>query len=97
MYPPEELEEQDEKTIWMISGCNTDGKPFVHYHWGDKKCQFSPEEARQHALHLLHCADAAESDAAVFSFVKKELKLSVEQAAAMIADLRNFRAGVGNE
>lgn len=96
--PPQlkrKMPDEDDTRITMASGCNIDGKPFVHYHWAEKKCQFSPEEARQHALALIHCAEAAEHDAAVFKFLQERLESSREQAAAVIGDLRNFRAGVG--
>lgn len=85
----------EEHTISMSSGCNPQGKPFVHYNWGDKKCQFSPEEARQHGLALIEVAEAAAHDAAVFNFLRQRLGLEPEQAAGMIGDLRNYRAGVG--
>ena len=81
----------------MISGCNTEGDPFVRYEWGDNKCQFTPEDAREHALHLIHCSEAAESDASVYKFFRERLEASKEQAAHVIGDLRNFRVGMEND
>lgn len=87
----------DENTISMSSGVNPQGKPFVHYSWGDQKCQFTPDQARRHGLGLIEVAEAATHDAAVFNFLRKKLDLDQSQAAALIADLRNYRAGIGGE
>ena len=84
--------------ISMASGCNPEGKPFVHYFWeGDtRKTQWTPEVARQHAMNLLHCAEAAEHDACVFGFLKNELKLDPLQVAQVIGELRNYRRDDGD-
>lgn len=87
--PPPEGQDR----ISMASGCNPEGKPFVHYVWeGDtRKAQWTPDEARKHAMHLLHCAEAAEHDSCVFGFLVDELKLNRMQVAQVIGELRNFR------
>lgn len=36
-----------------------DGKPFVALRWRGESCQFSPQEARTFALHVIETADAA--------------------------------------
>jgi len=83
----------EESRISMASGCNAEGKPFVHYIWdsSQKKCQWTPEEAKQHALCLLQCAEAAEHDASVFGLLTKEMEFNKEDAARFIGNLRNHR------
>ena len=82
-----------EESIVMTSGVNQEGKPFVHYKWeGElRQAQWSPEEAKRHALGLLECAEAAIHDAAVFSMLTKDMELGVEEAAKFIGELRNHR------
>lgn len=84
------------ETIFMTSGVNQEGKPFVRYTWqlGEEEkmvCQWTPEEAKQHALGLLKCAEAADHDAAVFSMLINGMEFDLESAAKFIAELRNHR------
>lgn len=85
-------EDGENPMIWMTSGVADDGYPFCHMTWGELKAQFSVEEMRAHALKALEVAEAAQSDAAVFAFLKKELKLKTEEAGRIIYDLRNYRS-----
>jgi hypothetical protein len=63
----------------------------VELNWGDKKAQFSPEEARKHALKILECADAAETDAFIVDFFVKRLGQKFEQSLRILQDFRAFR------
>lgn len=99
---PGEESGDDAPGIVMTSGVNVQGKPFVHYTWRDgpedlhpKKTQWSPAEARAHALGLLHAAEAAEHDGAVYDFLREKLNVSDEVASCMLRDMRNFRRPVG--
>jgi hypothetical protein len=84
----------EEEKITMTSGVSPEGKPFVHYLWDDKKCQWSPDEARQHALHLLAVAEAAEHDSCIFKFFRDKMDLDFAGAATVIADFRNYRSQI---
>ena len=67
------------------------GEGFVTLRWGTDAAQFTPDAARRHALAILECAEAAESDAAVFAFLRAKLKLEPDVAVHMIAALREHR------
>jgi hypothetical protein len=56
---------QTGETLWFESGVSSrTGEPFVHIRWGDESGQLTATEAREHAMHMLECAHAAEFDAA---------------------------------
>ena len=86
---------QSGDTLWMESGVNPAGKPFVHIRWNEQAGQLSPEEARQHGLRMLECAEAAESDSAVIGFLTASdgLALPVEKAAPFLGIMREYRGG----
>lgn len=53
-------------TLWFESGVSSRTRePFVHIRWGDQSGQLTAPEAREHAMHMLECAHAAEFDAAL--------------------------------
>lgn len=85
-------------TLWMESGVNEHGKPFVQTRWGDQAGQLSPAEARQHGLRILECAEAAESDSAVIGFLTAEdgMNLSMDRAAPFLGIMREHRGGDKN-
>ena len=65
------------KNILVSSGYGGNTKkPFVMIEGDsiDEAIQMSPIEARDLALNLLQCADAAESDAFIVEFTQNELK-----------------------
>lgn len=66
-------------------------KPFVQIVWGSETGQLSPKEARNIALMLLECADAAVSDAFVFEWGSRKINLNEEQAGTILVDFRMFR------
>jgi len=83
--------EDDGSMIWshsIVSQQTGDG--LVQLTWGDKKAQLTCEEARQHALVILECADAAESDACLVRFLGK-IGMEREDAVKILVDFRVFR------
>lgn len=67
------------------------GQPFVTVRWGDRSGQWSPGEARQHAMQVLEAAEAAEHDAVVVRWLRERVKVDIGSIAQMIKDLRAFR------
>jgi hypothetical protein len=63
----------------------------VQLNWGDKKAQFSAEEARKHALRIIECAEAAETDAFIVDFFVKELNQEFNHAVRILVEFRAFR------
>lgn len=83
---------KDEETIWITSLVSSRTKEgVVELNWGDKKAQLSPEEARKHALKILECADAAETDAFIVEFFVKRLGQEFDKALMILQDFRSFR------
>jgi hypothetical protein len=84
-------------TLWMESGVSSrTGEPFVHIRWGDESGQLTAPEAREHAMHMLECAHAAEFDAA---FVKALTAtdpgpgFDLETAMGLLVVVREARTG----
>lgn len=78
--------------ILLHNGLNSEGKGFIHLAWGrELRIQFTPAEARQHALRLLEVAEAAESDAIVYRLLREEIGLDMQKATGVIGHLRQFR------
>lgn len=71
-------------------------KPFVKLHWGEMRCQMDPEEARQHALSIIECAESAEQDAYLVWFMHEIVKAPIEKVAMMLGEFRSKRANFGN-
>jgi len=67
------------------------GQPFVHLTWGEMKAQLTPAEARAHALHILECAEAAESDALLWRWLDETTGVTDEQKAAVLIRFRELR------
>jgi len=60
---------------------------------GDRKPVYvTPEEARSIAEDILQAATAAETDEVVMRWLMGKLGVNVEQGAAILQDLRRFRA-----
>lgn len=66
MPMPEQIDD-----IIVVSGCRVDGKPFLTIKWGEMHGQMDMAEARQHALGILECCVAAESDGALTKFLQR--------------------------
>lgn len=60
-----------------------DGEPKVVIRWENLSGWLTPQEARQHALTVLHAAAVAESDAAVIRWSHECVGLSPEEAIVM--------------
>ncbi len=53
--------------------------------------QITPQNARELAMNLLQCAEAADMDAMVIRFLQSRLHFPLDKAAQVIFDLRVFR------
>lgn len=73
--------------IWVESGVNDQGKPFVSLGWGDMGGQLSVEEARQHGLGVIEAAYAADMDSR-FVRVLEEIGIDRETAVMMLSHMR---------
>lgn len=83
----------DSRMIEMASGVSHRTREgFVNYSWGNKKTQFTADEARQHAYAILECAEASIMDAAVLAFFTKHMGVEEKKALMAVAELRNYRA-----
>jgi hypothetical protein len=82
----------DHDTINVFSGVSAfTGDGFVVVRWGTESGQLSPAAARQHALHVLECADAAENDALTQAVLREDIGLDVDTAARFLVAIRNRR------
>lgn len=79
-----------EDFICLHSGV-TQERGFVHLAWSGNRAQFTPDEARTHAMRLLEAAEAAESDYMVLRLLRDRIGLDLPRAVQVIGDLRNFR------
>lgn len=90
-----------DEVIEMESGVShRDGHPFVNLSWGSMKGQLTAAEARMHALHLLECAEGAETDAMVLTMFRKlwgDKEDADEMAMMMIHLLREGRSEKWNQ
>jgi len=79
-------------TVSSGYGGNTQ-KPFVMMESEelDTPIQMDPATARELALNLLQCADAAESDGFIVEFMKKELKADDRHTIVLLREFRKFR------
>lgn len=88
-------------TLWFESGVSSrTGQPFVHIRWGDESGQLTTGKAREHAMHMLEVAHAAEFDAA---FVKAMTApdpdgpgFDLDTAMGMLVMVREARTGQGD-
>lgn len=70
-------------------------KPLVEIVWGDRRIQMDLDEARKHALYIIECAEAAESDAFVFQWLTRDIIGTAaddqENFKQVIGEFKNFR------
>lgn len=73
-------------------------KPFVQIviKAADYMVQMSPAEARDLAVNLLHCADAAESDGFLVSFLRQRIGAKDSQVVQVLEDFRKWREEQAN-
>src|SRR4051812_2088095 len=81
------------RELWMESGVNTEGRAFIHLHWGDESGQLTPATAREHALAMLETVAAAEFDAALWAVAVGPMGMEPEQAAGLLGMMREARGG----
>jgi hypothetical protein len=75
----------------LVSGRTME--PFVEIVWGEQRAQLSLEEARNHALYILECADAAESDLFVFQWLTRDVVgTEADKQAEFQRVMREFQA-----
>lgn len=67
------------------------GAPKVTIRWGLQLAQLSPAEARERALAVLECADAAESDAFLVTFLKEKINLPPDKYGVILNEFREYR------
>jgi hypothetical protein len=80
-----------EDFLILHSGVNLHGQGFVHQAWAGLRAQFTPDQARAHALRLLEAAEAAESDQCVLALLEKDIGLDRNRAVQIIGTLRQYR------
>lgn len=74
------------------------GLPQVDFRYGFEHFTLTVEQAREHALDILQCAEAASQDAGIYRWLTlSELGLNPRAAATAIGDLRRFRGDVPKE
>jgi hypothetical protein len=78
--------------LHLEAGVTTGGEPFIHLAWGDKRQQMTPEEARYTAQQLGTIASVAEYEAGFVKWCQKRMDLSMDQAAVMLIEIREFFA-----
>ncbi len=77
--------------IESIYGART-GEPLVELRWGAEEGQFTPDEARAHALRVLEAAEAAEQDAFLMDWLLHQVGvIDVEKRAMMLKHFRAWR------
>ena len=80
--------------LQMESGVSAKtGEPFMHLRWGDQAGQFSPADARDHAMRIIDAAAASEFDAALVKALTTEMGLSYQEAVAFLGIMREQRGG----
>jgi hypothetical protein len=80
------------ETLEMESGVNPKLEAFITIRWGDMGGQLSPDEARQHGLRMLECAEAAEADAALLRGMRK-LEWDEDTGYQLLRLIRENRTG----
>lgn len=83
----------EERTFWVRSmfGFKTQQPIVVVTMPGGEMVQMEPDEARDLALNLLRCAEAAEGDAHLVTWAKDHGITADENIAAVLNDFRNYR------
>jgi hypothetical protein len=90
-------EKKEPGTMMHQTGVNKAGEPFVQLLLCQPGkpdqfiAQLSPQECRDHALAILEAAEAAEQDAFLVDFGRTEMKMSLEEAGAILLAFRAYR------
>src|SRR5687768_17608912 len=85
-------QEKSDGMIWVKSlVSHRTGEGVVEFTWGEKRAQLTCEEARRHALGVLECAEAAETDAFIVEFFHQELGMERDKAIQILGSFRSYR------
>lgn len=83
--------------VQSIFGAKT-GLPLVDFRYGFEHFTLDVDQARDHALNVLRCAEAASQDAGVYRWLTlSDLGLPERAAAEAIRDLRRYRGDAEKE
>lgn len=66
-------------------------KPFVNLRHQDWVVQITPQEAREWALNILECSEAAEQDAFLVEFLAEKTEIPEDSAVFILKDYREWR------
>lgn len=79
--------------VWVFSGVNQKREPFVQVFLGDHLLYaMDPGPAREHALAILAAAEASQTDAIFFRFMREMVGLKDDaQIARILLDWRRMR------
>ena len=73
----------------LVSTAN--GKPYVELSLDVSPAQLTPGKAREVALLLLECSDAAESDSVLMAFARDSIGLDEVRSAQLLGQFRRYR------
>jgi len=82
--------EEDKIFVTSLVGYKT-GEPLIEIELKGQKAQMGVKQAREHALAVLECAEAAETDLFVFRWLTETIGAPPSQAAQVLADFRQRR------
>lgn len=89
---------RDASDIDIQSGVGAESRlGYVWLRWGEMKGQLTTREAREHALHILDAAAAADHDASVFRWLIETMEMTELVASTALLELRKARAAVDRE
>lgn len=83
-------------SVQSIFGAKS-GEPLVDFKYGLEHFTLTVAEAREHAIAVLDCCNAATMDAAVFRWLTLQMGMDTAAAAHAIGDLRRFRGDIPKE
>lgn len=66
-------------------------KPLVNLRHQDWVAQVTPKEAREWALNILECAEAAEQDAFLVEFIEGRVGVDLSGAVSVLKEYRKWR------
>lgn len=76
--------------IKVIYGFHTQ-QALVEMHWYGTRIQEPPETVREHAIALIQAAEAAESDAFFYCFLRDRIEVGLDEAQALIEEFALYR------
>ena len=67
------------------------GAALIQLEWGAQKGQLTAAEARAHALRVLECAEAAETDLFLVTFLTEKIGAPLSAAVQVLQEFRRSR------